>query len=134
MSAPVVAAVVARIVAGAAGLGVRTFDAQPSGTVAYPYAIVYADAGVGSSDRECDALNVRTLGWQTTVVGNSAAQCRAAADRVVAALEGWSPTVAGRSCSRVVHEGSQPVRADETLPDRSLFIATDQWRVVSGPA
>lgn len=133
MSAAVVAAVVARIKAGATGQGVTAYDAQPANP-SYPYCIVYADAGVGSADRECDSITSREVGWQTTVVGVSAAQVRAATDRVVAALEGWRPAVTGRSCSLVMHDGSQPVRADETLADRSLFIATDQWRVASSPA
>ena len=129
MSAAEVAAIKARIVSG----GVAAHDAQPSSPT-YPYAIIYADSGVGTADRESGAMSVRSIGWQTTTVGVSAAQCRAAADRVTASLEGWRPTVAGRSLSRVAHEASQPVRADEDLPDRTLFIATDQWRVVSEPS
>lgn len=127
MSAALVDAVVARIKAGADGLGVTAYDGQPSSPT-YPYCIVYASAGIGSSDVEGAALSRRDLDWQTVVVGKSAAQARAAVDRVAAALEAWRP-VAG--ASRVVHEGSQPVRVDESMADRSLFIATDQWRVVS---
>ena len=48
-------------------------------------------------------------------------------------LEGWRPVVAGRSFSKVEHLSGLPVRLDDDLPDRDLFIATDQWRVVSNP-
>lgn len=128
-SAAEVAAVIARLTDSP----LWAYDAQPT-TPTYPYVIVYADAGVGYADRSTDSLNARTITWQTTVAGQSAAQCRAALDRAVTALEGWRPTVSGRALSRVVHEGSQPVRKDDEFPDRLLFIATDQWSVVSEPA
>ena len=128
MSAATVAAIVDRI----AAQGLRCHEADPSSPT-YPYVVVYADGGVRSSDREADVRVTQDLGWQTTVVGESAEQCRAALDRVTAALEDWRPSVPGRVFHKVEHESSQPVRADEDLPDRSLFIATDQWRVVSDP-
>lgn len=128
MSAATVAAIVDRIKAQA----LRCYDAHPSSPT-YPYVVVYADGGVRSSDREADVRVQQAINWQTTVVGESAAQCRAALDRVTAALEDWHPAVAGRSFSKVEHPTSQPVRRDEDLPDRTLFIATDQWRVVSDP-
>lgn len=129
MSAAEVDAILARIRSGP----LNAHDAQPSSPT-YPYAVVYADGGVRSSDREADERVTRTVAWQTTVVGISPGQCRAALDRMTALLEDWRPVVAGRVCSKVEHESSQPVRPDEDLPDRSLFIATDQWRVVSDPA
>lgn len=128
MSAATVGAIVDRIKAQ----NLRCYDADPTSPT-YPYVVVYADGGVRSSDREADVRVTRTLGWQTTVVGVSSSQCRAALDRVTAALEDWRPVVPGRVFHKVEHEASQPVRADEDLPDRSLFIATDQWRVVSDP-
>ena len=127
-SAAHVAAVLARVEASP----LRAHDAQPSNP-AYPYVVVYADAGPRSSDREADVRVHVALSWQTTVVGVSPEQCRAAVDRLSDALTDWRPTVAGRACSKVTHEGSQPVRKDDELPDRTLFIATDQWRVESDP-
>ena len=120
----------ARIAAGP----LTAYDAQPTSPT-YPYVVVYADGGVRSSDREADERVTRTLGWQTTVVGQSAAQCRAALDRLTDQLENWRPaSTDGRTFSKVDHTGSQPVRRDDDLPDRVLFIATDQWRLVSDPA
>lgn len=128
MSASTVAAIIDRIKAQT----LRCYDAKPSSPT-YPYVVVYAGGGVRSSDREADIRVQQDIGWQTTVVGDSAAQCRAALDRVTAALEDWRPVVPGRSFHKVEHSTSQPVRRDEDLPDRTLFIATDQWRVVSDP-
>ena len=128
MSAATVAVVVARI----KSTGLRCFDAAPP-SAAYPYVVVYADSAPRSSDREADVRVQADLGWQTTVVGESSDQCRAALDRVVDALTDWRPTLTGRVFHKVEHLSSQPVRADDDLPDRSLYIATDQWRVVSDP-
>lgn len=128
MSAATVAALVARV----KSTGLRCYDAEPS-SPAYPYVVVYADGGVRSSDRDADVRVQVDLGWQTTVVGETSAQCRAALDRVTGAFGDWRPDLSDRTFHKVLHEGSQPVRRDPDLPDRSLFIATDQWRVVSDP-
>ena len=93
MSAAEVAAVLARLAAAP----LTVYDAQPDSPT-YPYVIVYADGGVRSSDRAADRRVTRTVGWQTTVVGVSPGQCRAALDRVTASLEDWRPVVTGRQC------------------------------------
>lgn len=128
MSAATVAAIVDHIKAQT----LRCYDAHPSSPT-YPYVVVYADGGVRSSDREADIRETQTVNWQTTVVGEDTDQCRAALDRVTAALEDWRPVVAGRSFAKVEHPTSQLIRRDEEMPDRTLYIATDQWRVVSDP-
>lgn len=132
MSAAHVAAVVARI-AGSGAQALAVYDSRPTNPT-YPYVVVYADGGVKSSDREVDERISHAQGWQTTVVGISAAQCRAALDRVHARLENHRPVVTGWTCSKVEHETSQPVRPDESLPDRVVFFATDQWSFVADPA
>lgn len=132
MSAAHVAAIIARI-AGTGPTALAVYDSRPSSST-YPYVVVYADGGVKSSDREADERVTHTQGWQTTVVAGSAAQCRAALDRVHARLENWTPTVTGWTCSKVEHEDSQPLKPDESLPDRVVFYATDQWSIVADPA
>ena len=120
------------MVARIAASPLNAYDAQPA-SPAYPYVIVYADSGVAYADRASDSLRSRTITFQTVTVGQSATQCRAAADRMVGALEGWRPAVDSRACSRMAHEGSQPVRKDDSFADRVLFISTDQWSFVSEP-
>lgn len=132
MSAAHVAAIVARI-AGSGATALRVYDSRPS-SADYPYVVVYADGGAKSSDRECDERIRVTQGWQTTVVGGSAAQCRAALDRVHDRLENWRPTVTGWTCSKVEHPPGQPMKPDESLPDRTVHYATDQWSFVADPA
>ena len=131
MSAAEVAAIKARI----AGSGVTTlavYESVPANPT-YPYVALYAGAGISTSDREADERIRREVAWQTTTVGVSPEQCRAALDRVNARLENWRPDVAGRTCSKVEHEDSQPMRPDASLPDRVVFYGTDRWSTVSDP-
>jgi hypothetical protein len=132
VSAAHVAAIVARL-QGDASAPLNVYDSRPS-SPSYPYVVVYAGAGVSSSDREADERIRHEIEWQTTVVGSTAAQCRAALDRAASRLDNWTPTVAGWTCSKVVHESSQPMKPDESLPDRVVFYATDQWSTVADPA
>lgn len=132
MSADHIAAVVARI-QGDAGAPLNVYDSRPADPT-YPYVVVYAGAGVASSDRECDERVRRTINFQTTTVGRTATQARAALDRAAARLEDWRPTVTGWTCSKVEHDGSQPIQPDDSLPDRVVFYATDQWSFVADPA
>jgi len=125
-------AILARLRNGPAG-ALNVYDGKPASPT-YPYVVVYAGAGVRDSDREGDVRVRRTLDWQTTTVGASAAQCRAALKRVVDALEDWAPTVPDRDCSKVEHPISRPMFEDDTLPDRVVYTAVDQWSVVSNPA
>jgi hypothetical protein len=115
------------------GANLKAFDTPPPTTTTTPYVVVYFDSGVRTSDRETDQRVQRDHGWQTVTVGSSATQARAAVDRVTGALEDWRPAVDGVTFSKVDHEGTQPVRRDPDMPDRVLFIATDQWRAVSDP-
>lgn len=132
MSAAHVAAIVARI-AGTGAQALAVYDSRPTNPT-YPYVIVYAGAGVATSDREADERVRADVEWQTIVVGVSAAQCRAALERATGRLRNWTPVVAGWTCSKVEHESSQPVRPDESLPDRVVFSGTDSWSIVSDPA
>ena len=130
MSATLPDAILERITAAS----LKVFDTPPPSTTATPYVVVYFDSGVRSSDREADKRIRRDHGWMTVTVGSSATQTRAAIDRLTSALEDWRPDVTGVTFSKVEHEGTQPTRRDPDLPDRVLFIATDQWRAVSDPA
>ena len=125
-------AVIARLKNGPGG-ALNVYDSAPT-TPTYPYVVVYAGAGIRDSDREADVRVRRTVDFQTTTVGSSPAQCRAALARVVDALEDWTPTVEGRSCSKVEHPVSRPMFKDDTLPDRVVYTAVDQWSTVSNPA
>lgn len=129
MSADLASAILDRLT----GANLKAYDTPPDPATKTPYVVVYFDSGVRSSDRETDQRVQRDHGWLTVTVGSSATQARAAVERVTGALEDWRPVVDGVTFSKVDHEGTQPVRRDPDMPDRVLFIATDQWRAVSDP-
>lgn len=101
---------------------------------AYPHCIPYGDSDPAQFGRLGGGESERTTWLQTTVVGVSEEQCRALLARVLAALEGWHPTIPERRSYRVAHESSQPVRPNPDLPDKTLWIATDQWVITTVPA
>lgn len=132
MSADFPAAILERLDAP----GVNGTDAPPKPAdpeIVYPYTVAYFDGAPRSSDREADVRVRESHGFQTVTVGTSVTQVRASRQRLRDALTDWIPVVSGRSVSKIEHDGSQPVRPDPDMPDRSLFIATDQWRAVSDP-
>lgn len=132
MTAAESAAIIARA-KGDSSAPLTTYESVPASPT-YPYVAVYFDGGIASSDRECDDRVQKTIGFSTVTVGVSVSQSRDARDRLTGRLENWTPAVAGRQITKVSHEGTQPVREDKSLPDRVVFIATDQWQVVSDPA
>lgn len=132
MSADFPAAILERLAAP----GINGTDTPPvpgAEGVTYPYTAVYFDGSPRSSDREADVRVRQEHGFQTVTVGVSPGQVRSSRDRLMNALTDWIPTVTGRSVSKIDNDGSQPVRPDPDMPDRSLYIATDQWRAVSDP-
>jgi hypothetical protein len=131
VSAPDIAFILDRL-RGSGATALNVHDSRPANPT-YPYVVVYADGGVKSSDREADERISHAQGWQTTTVGLSAAQCRAALNRVNDRLENWTPAAAGWTFSKVEHESAQPIRPDDSLPDRVVFYATDQWSTVADP-
>lgn len=112
--------------------GVRVYDADPA-SPRYPYVVVWASNPRRSSNRAADVRVQDTLWWQTTTVGETAGQCRAAGLRVIDALSDWTPEVEGRVCHKVEHLDAQPIAKDASLPDRVVFYGTDQWRHWSSP-
>ena len=132
MSADFPSAILARI--SAPGVNGTDTPPDPANTaVIYPYTVAYFDGEPRSSEREADVRVTRTHGFQTVTVGKSVAQVRASRERLVDSLTDWTPTVTGRTVSKIEHDGSQVTKPDPTMPDRTLYIATDQWRAVSDP-
>lgn len=112
--------------------GVNATDTPPSSPT-YPYTVIYFDGAPRTAEREADVHVTQTHGFYSVTVGVSAVQARESRKRLVERFTDWSPLVDGRTVSKVVHDGTQPTRSDASLPDRTLFIATDQWRAVSTP-
>lgn len=140
MSAPAETLPHALAIQGAiAATGLSTFlgEAGKDGNgvrVAPPYVIVHiAGAGVRSMtglDRGvlADPNKDADVAFQTTAVGENVEQALNVQDRVVAALLGASPTVAGRTTVKpiVLDEDPDTVRRDDTAAE-ALFYAVARW-------
>lgn len=95
----------------------------------YPHVVVHMSTPLASSFDLGASHSVQRIDWQTTVVGLSRAQVVAALDRLEPAMRRWRPL--GEPHGFVVHESGQPVRRDDTLPDREVWYATDQWSLTA---
>lgn len=100
----------------------------------FPHTIVTLDGGARSTERYAVAPHHADYTIRTVVVGLSVAQVQAARDRVVDALALKRPTVAGRVMGRIEHIASAPSAVDTDVPDRSIFVAPDNWTVTSTAA
>ena len=97
---------------------------------AYPYILTFPSSTLTEFDLAASRSSL-DVSWQTTVVGVGREQTIAARDRVAEALRRWRPEVPGWSCHLVEHYDSQPARRDDDVPDRQVWVATDQWHFVA---
>lgn len=100
------------------------------GLTTYPHIAVWPYAQIADNDLAASRHMLNVV-IQTTTVAVSRSQSLAARDRVLDLLRRHRPVVAGWSCGLVEHYVSQPVRKDDSLPDREVWIAVDQWRYVA---
>jgi hypothetical protein len=97
------------------------------------YRVLYADSGSIASDDLAHSSTWRQWRFMTTSVGTTPEQARAFAEHAQSELVGVRPTVSGRSCGPIYHDGSRPVdRDDDVSPP--LFYAVDSWFFMSTPA
>lgn len=113
-----------------AGLTVYTPGEAPEGSSGY--VVVYTDTGRGEQSRETDAAQSRkTFTYLIHWVGESEEQALWLAEKGIAALVGWPPTVAGRTCFPMKHEASQRVSPDPDFP--TLWFGVDEFDLISIP-
>lgn len=115
--------------------GLTVYDGQVPSQPALPYVVVYFDAGPPNQELASldDLSSERDWSFQVTSVGGTREQAQWAVEGAFAGLYGVRPSVAGRSCGRIRHVGSQPARRDDDVTP-PLMYATDQWRFLSTPA
>lgn len=97
-----------------------------------PYVVFWAAADRRSSDRATRVQWNADLFWQTTCVGGSPEQARAAQERVHDRLLDLRLQVAGRTTAPVQHLASPVMTRDDSLPT-PLFVGVDQWGALSVP-
>ncbi len=97
------------------------------------YVNVFHDTGFYSAHDFTDSTGDVAVTFTIHSIGKQRWQAVWGSGRVTAQLLGFVPTIAGRRCWRITHEGSQPVRKDtDVTPPK--FLAVDRFILRSTPA
>jgi hypothetical protein len=97
------------------------------------YCTVFIDSGARAVERFNGLQSEATFGVTVHSVGTTAEQAQLVAERVMAQLLDYRPTVTGRDCRRLRHVSSVPVDLDtDTTPP--LYYSVDQFDLTSSPA
>ena len=120
------------------GAGLTVHDGAVPPNPAYPYAVLYTNAGDRDTTNLDYTSDMQVYDVQVTSVGATAAAARITADKVNAALVDVVPTVTGRTCWPLRVEASQTAREDRdvTIPGTSTHphYAVAVFRLASVPA
>lgn len=100
----------------------------------FPYVLVAVDGGRRSSQRYTVAPHHADYTVSTVAIGLSVRQVSDARARVVNSLALARPDVDGRVVSRVEHAASLPPMRDSDVPDRVIYVASDNWTFWSDAA
>jgi hypothetical protein len=104
----------------------------PDGTEA-PYLVAHPDPGDVEAARLCGRRSRITVYTIWHAVGSGPEQALWVADRARVALLGDPPVLTGRKVYRLVQEGSEPVRRDNTVQP-PLYLAVFETGMFSDPA
>jgi hypothetical protein len=111
------------------------YEGQVPSKPSFPYAVLYADTGVEDATKLCGGSNRLDYRFQITSVGLTAASVFIVVDAARSLVLDVRPTIAGRTCRRVDHETSIPVRPDEdvtiTETGRHPMYAVDTYRLTT---
>lgn len=116
--------------------GVAVYDAMVPGIPPARYVVCYITSGVRGLSSISPVSDNLSLSFQTTTVASdpnpalSAVYCRWLAILVRDTLTDRIITADGYSPARILHEGSESARPDETTPDKKVY-ATDQFMLTS---
>ena len=92
----------------------------------------YMDSGYREVERFTGAHSQVTFSITVHSAGTTSEQCQLVAERVMAQLLDFTPTVAGFKCRRLIHAASQPMTLDRDVLPPMYFIA-DQFDLVTTP-
>lgn len=121
-------AVLARLTASLPG-DVAIYDGSVPGIPAARYVCVYGAIGMRSPDAIDGVSRAQAFDVQVTSVAVNGAQCRWLAEHVRDAITDWIPTVDGMVTPMFRHEVSRRPTADESVADRHLMFAVDQFSI-----
>jgi hypothetical protein len=97
------------------------------------YVVFYSSQPSHSVERLTGEQTQEDYTFTTVSVGLTPTQARVMADRVVAQLLNFVPTVPGRVCRRLRHPVGRPIEREEDS-NPSLWYFTDQWDLTSSPS
>ena len=97
------------------------------------YINAFNDTGMWTGHDYTEQHNDLDITFTFQGVGETREQAVWALDHVDAQLRNWRPTIAGRTCWRMQHAGSQTVARDEDADPIKFFGAT-RWTLHSTPA
>lgn len=115
---------------GAAVLDVAVFDGAVPNTPPDRYVVVYADNGTLDALAACGESDSATYRWQITAVAADRQTSAWLADKVRATVDA-RPTVDGWECGPVQHTYSMFPQRDETVQERPVVYAVDQYSLLA---
>lgn len=108
-----------------------TFDGEVVGRP-QRYVLVHSNRGIARPDRLAGPSIRRRKTYWVHSVAASKSQADAVAEKVLAQLVDWVPTVEGWQCERVSHEASEPVQKDDSRSP-VLYYGVDQFDFYTSP-
>lgn len=91
------------------------------------------DSGYREVERFTGAHDLATFAITVHSVGTTSEQAQLVAERVMAQLLDYTPTISGRSCRRIRHAASRPVALDEGVSP-PMYFCVDVFDLSSTPA
>jgi hypothetical protein len=117
---------------------IGVFDVAVPGIPPPRYVVVYCDTGArtssavdGASRDQAYSIQVTSAASLPDVTSTAAPQCRWLAEKVRDALTDWQPQVDGLLLGPIIHRVSRQPAIDESLIDRPLVFAVDQFAVTA---
>jgi hypothetical protein len=115
---------------GSAVLDVAVFDGIVPNTPPDRYVVVYADNGTLAALAACGESDSAMYRWQVTAVAPDRQMSAWLADKVRATVN-TRPAVDGWECGPVEHTYSMFPQRDETVQERPVVYAVDQYSLLA---
>lgn len=87
----------------------------------------------GASTQQSGEVYVTVAAWLQNSNQSAAQSCRWLVTQVQALLTDWIPQVPGIRCGPLVQVGNPMLTPEESLTDRHLIYASDQFAYLAGP-
>lgn len=99
-----------------------------------PFAVLYPSAVAGHNGTLGDSSTQHRFDIQVTSVGSTAEQALWMSGKIRERLNGWTPTISGRSSWPVRQMLNTPFARRDDLVIPPLYVAISQWRIQTQPS